>query len=100
VAILEKATPDDWSLADSLSMLGGSLLGQHRYALAEPALVTGYQGIVSHQAAIPVEQRSHLREAAERVVRLYEAWKKPQEAAAWKARVGMRDLPAEVFTSP
>jgi serine/threonine protein kinase/tetratricopeptide (TPR) repeat protein len=100
VAILKKAAPDDWSLSDSLSMLGESLLGLRRYAEAESALVTGYEGMVLREAQIPAAQRSHLREAAERVVRLYESWNKPQEVAAWKARVGMRDLPAQVFAPP
>jgi tetratricopeptide (TPR) repeat protein/tRNA A-37 threonylcarbamoyl transferase component Bud32 len=100
VAILEKTAPDDWSLPDSLSMLGESLLGRGRYAEAEPALVAGYDGIVSPEAEIPLSQRSHVVEAAERVVRLYEAWNKPREAAAWKAKVGMPDLPAQVFAWP
>jgi hypothetical protein len=33
--------------------------------------------------------KSHLSEAAERVVRLYEAWGKPEQAAAWKAKLGL-----------
>ncbi len=48
----------------------------------------------------PCQQRSRLREAAERVVRLYEAWNKPQDAAAWKSKVGMPDLPAQVIAAP
>ncbi len=94
------AAPDDWSRSDSLSMLGESLLGQHRHAEAEPAILTGYEGMVRRKAQIPAAQRSHLREAAERIVRLYESWNKPQDAAAWKAKVGMRDLPAQVFALP
>ena len=35
-----------------------------------------------------------------RAVRLYELWDKPDQAAAWKMRLGMRDLPAEVFALP
>jgi tetratricopeptide (TPR) repeat protein len=100
VAITQRSAPDDWSLFDSLSMLGESLSGQRRYAEAEPALVTGYERMVSHAARIPPAQRSQLREAAERVVRLYESWNKPQRVALWKAKVGMPDLPTEVFASP
>jgi non-specific serine/threonine protein kinase/serine/threonine-protein kinase len=98
MAVLKKAAPDDWALSDALSMLGESLLGQRRYVEAEPALLTGYEGMVSREEEIPIAERSHLREAAERVVRLYESWNRPQEAAAWKAKVGMRDLPAQVFS--
>jgi tetratricopeptide (TPR) repeat protein len=97
VAIMQRSAPDDWSLFDSLSMLGESLSGQRRYAEAEPTLVTAYERLAAPSAGIPPDQRSHLREAAERVVRLYESWHKPQEAALWKTKVGMRDLPAGVF---
>ena len=44
--------------------------------------------------------RFRLREAAERVVRLYEGWGKAERAAMWKAKLGMPDLPADVFARP
>jgi len=33
-------------------------------------------------------------------VRLYEAWGKPEQAAMWKERLGMADLPADLFARP
>jgi hypothetical protein len=39
-------------------------------------------------------------DAASTWVRLYEAWNKPGQAAAWKAKPGMPDLPADVFARP
>jgi hypothetical protein len=30
-------------------------------------------------------------------VRLYEAWGKPEEAKAWKKKLDLEDLPADVF---
>jgi hypothetical protein len=54
----------------------------------------------AREARIVVPDRARLREAAERVVRLYEDWGKPEQAAAWKAKLGMPDLPAEVFARP
>jgi tetratricopeptide (TPR) repeat protein/tRNA A-37 threonylcarbamoyl transferase component Bud32 len=99
--IQEKATPDDWSRYGSMSLLGGSLLGQGRYAEAEPSVVAGYEGMKAREERIPVPDRSRLlREAAERVIRLYEAWGRPEEAATWKTRAGMPDLPADVFARP
>jgi eukaryotic-like serine/threonine-protein kinase len=97
LAILDKAAPDDWSRYDALSMLGESLMGEARYTDAEPALVTGYEGMIARELHVPRAQRSRLREAAERVVRLYEVWNKPKDAALWKSKAGMRDLPADVF---
>jgi eukaryotic-like serine/threonine-protein kinase len=100
VAILQRSAPNDWSFFDALSMLGESLMGQRRYAEAESALATGCEHMMSSAAGIPADQRSHAREAAERVVRLYEQWNKPDEAARWKAKVEMRDLPVQAFAVP
>jgi hypothetical protein len=49
---------------------------------------------------MPVPQRSRLAEAAERVILLYEEWGQPEQATAWKAKLGMPDLPADVFARP
>jgi tetratricopeptide (TPR) repeat protein len=84
----------------ALNLLGGALLGQGRYVDAEPLIVQGYEGMKNREASIAIREPSSLREAAERVVRLYEAWGKPEQAAAWKAKVGMPDLPADVFARP
>jgi tetratricopeptide (TPR) repeat protein/tRNA A-37 threonylcarbamoyl transferase component Bud32 len=97
VAIMEKTAPDDWARYDALCVLGESLMGEHRYAEAEPVVVSGYEGMVAREQQVPAAQKSSLREAAERVVRLYELWNKPHDAALWKAKVGMRDLPGDVF---
>jgi hypothetical protein len=100
VANVEKAAPDDWNRYNALSLLGWSLLGQRRYAEAQPVLIAAYEELKAREDRIPVPQRSRLRRAAERVVRLYEDWHKPDQATVWKAKVGMRDLPADVFTRP
>jgi tetratricopeptide (TPR) repeat protein len=100
LAIHEEASPDAWWRYDDMSVLGGVLLGQGQYSRAEPMVVAGYERMKAREAQIPVPSRSILLEAAERIIRLYEAWDKPDRAAAWKARLGMRDLPAEVFARP
>ena len=46
---------------------------------------------------IPAPTKSRLPEAAERAVRLYEAWGKPEKAAEWKAKLEAAGLPADVF---
>src|SRR5262249_53337007 len=100
LSIRGKAAPDDWSRYDAMSLLGGGLLGQGRDAGAEPLVVPGYEGMKAREAGMPVPARLRLREAAERVIRLYEDWGKPEQAAAWKAKLGMPDLPADVFARP
>ncbi len=100
LAIREKETPDAWSRFNTMSKLGGAVLGQGRHAAAAPLLISGYEGLKAREAKIPPEARVRLYEAALRVVQLYELWGKPEEAAAWKARLGLADLPAEVFAHP
>ena len=100
VAIHEKAAADDWRRYHSMSLLGGALLGQGHYSEAQPLIVPGYEGMKAREARIPYQYRLSLLEAAQRVVRLYEDWGKPDQAAAWKAKLGMRDLPSDVFAAP
>jgi hypothetical protein len=100
LVISEKTIPDDWRRYNTMSLLGGTLLGQGRHAEAEPLIVQGYKGIEAREARIPAPSRFLLHEAAARVVRLYAAWGKPAEATAWKAKLGLTDLPADVFARP
>jgi hypothetical protein len=100
LAIREKVSPDDWSRFDDMSMLGGAMLGQSRHAEAEPLIVGGYEGMKGREPRITVALRWRLPEAAGRIARLYEAWDRPDQASAWKARLGLRDLPADVFAGP
>jgi tetratricopeptide (TPR) repeat protein/tRNA A-37 threonylcarbamoyl transferase component Bud32 len=100
MAIFEKAMPDEWPRYLTMSLLGGSLLGQGKYAEAEPLVVEGYEGMKAREAKIPAPRKSILSEAAVRVVRLYEEWGKPDQAADWKIKLGLRDLPADVFDRP
>jgi serine/threonine protein kinase/tetratricopeptide (TPR) repeat protein len=100
LAIRETKAPDDWSRFDTMSQLGRALLGQDRYAEAEPLIARGYEGLKAREAKIPAPSKLRLSEAAGWVVQLYEAWGKPEKAVAWKARLGLADLPAGVFAWP
>jgi tetratricopeptide (TPR) repeat protein len=95
--IREGAISDDWQTSAAMSLLGGALLGQGRYAEAEPLVVAGWGGMKAREARISVPNKYHLYEAAERVVRLYEGWSKADQATAWKVKLGLTDLPADVF---
>jgi serine/threonine-protein kinase len=100
LAILQNATPDDWRRYHVMSLLGGALLGQGRYADAESLVVPGYEGLKAREATIRASDRVSLREAAERVIRLYGDWGKAELATAWKSKLGLQDLPADVFDRP
>jgi tetratricopeptide (TPR) repeat protein len=92
--------PDHWSRFHAMSLLGGALLGQGKYAEAEPLIVPGYEGMKLREGTIPSQGRPRLDEAAERVVRLYEAWGKPDKAAAWRKKLGLARWPANPFAPP
>jgi tetratricopeptide (TPR) repeat protein/tRNA A-37 threonylcarbamoyl transferase component Bud32 len=100
LTIREKTMPDNWSRFNTMSQLGGAMLGLGRHAGAEELIVRGYEGLKARQAKIPSSSKRQLLEAAERVVRLYETWDRPDQAAAWKVKLGMPDLPADVFARP
>ena len=100
LAIRLKAIPDDYRRFYAANLLGGALLGQGEYAEAEPLVVGGYEGMKAREAKIAANGRYLITEAGERVVRLYTDWGKPDQVAAWKTKVGMTDLPADVFAVP
>jgi tetratricopeptide (TPR) repeat protein len=77
----KKALP--WQVANTRSMLGGALLGQRKYADAEPLLLAGYAGLKGQEKTIPKEGRIRLPEAALRLVRLSAETGRPAEAAKW-----------------
>jgi non-specific serine/threonine protein kinase/serine/threonine-protein kinase len=62
------------------SFLGGSLATQKRFAEAEPLLLQSYASFKASKS-VP---RSQLREAVQRIIRLYEAWGREGEAAVWR----------------
>jgi hypothetical protein len=69
-------------------VLGASLLGQKIYAEAEPLLREGYQRMKRQpevEATVPTPlDRRYLIEALGWLVRLYEEWGKPEQAAKWR----------------
>ena len=95
LTIREKKFPDDWRLFNTKSMLGGALAGQKKFQEAEPLLVEGYSGMKQREAKIPPAAKSRLSEALRRLVDLYTAWEKPEEAAKWRAKLASRPPEAE-----
>jgi serine/threonine protein kinase/tetratricopeptide (TPR) repeat protein len=101
LAIRAEKLPDDWLRFNAMSMLGAALAGQKKYAEAEPFLVQGYEGMKQREGKIPPDvAKVRLTQALERLVQLYEDWGHPEKAAAWKARLGLVDLPENVFARP
>ena len=82
--IFEAKQPDDWATFHARNLLGACLLARRQFAEAEPLIVRGYEGMKARESKIPPAEKLRLQEAAARVVRFYEAWSKPEEAARWR----------------
>jgi tetratricopeptide (TPR) repeat protein len=96
----EKTPGTFWATHHTQSLLGAVLLGQEKYAAAEPLLLQGYAGLKQREATIPSEVQGYPTEALERLVQLYDAWGKPDEAAKWRRELEARQSPAEKSASP
>jgi hypothetical protein len=84
LTLREKNIPADWRVFSTKSLLGESLLGQKKYAVAEPLLRAGYEGLKVRREALSPSNRGFVAQAAERLIQLYEAWDKPEEATKWR----------------
>ncbi len=86
LAYRQVTQPDRWTLFSMQSVLGGVLLGQKKYAEAEPLLLNGFQGMESRLSQIQPESKMRLTQAAKRIVELYTALEKPVEIEKWQAK--------------
>jgi tetratricopeptide (TPR) repeat protein/tRNA A-37 threonylcarbamoyl transferase component Bud32 len=84
LAIQRQKEPDAWTTFHTQSLLGGALLLQQKHAEAEPLLRQGYEGMKQREAQIPPPSKARLSEALERLVQLYDAWGKKDQADAWR----------------
>jgi eukaryotic-like serine/threonine-protein kinase len=85
LAIREKKQPDAWTTFNTKSMLGGALLGQKKYAEAEKLLLEGYRGMKRREKAIPPQGRDRIAEALDRLIALYAATDRSDEAERYRA---------------
>jgi tetratricopeptide (TPR) repeat protein len=84
LTIRQKIQPDDWTTFDTKSMLGEALLDQKKFVEAEPMLLSGYEGMKQREDTIPSRDKPRLNKALERLVTLYEAWGKNDQAMRWR----------------
>jgi tetratricopeptide (TPR) repeat protein len=83
-----KSGPEAWTTANARSLLGAALLGQKKYTDAAPLLLQGYEGLRKQAEKIPPAVRhKRLIKALERLVQLYDAWGKKDEADAWRKKL-------------
>jgi hypothetical protein len=82
--IREKVEPNAWTTFYARTRLGESLLGQRKYAGAEPLLLSGYEGMKPREENIPAGSRQVLTESLDRLIELYTATNKPDQAQKWR----------------
>jgi hypothetical protein len=87
LAIRAKQLPDSWLLFNTRAMLGRAVLGQKKYAEAEPLLLEGYEGMHKRLEQIPPPGRVRLAEAIEALVELYEATGQEEKAGPWRQKL-------------
>jgi tetratricopeptide (TPR) repeat protein len=87
LSLREKLLPDDWRTFNTRSLLGGSLLGQQKYADAQPLLLSGYEGMKRREAQIPPRGKVNLHQTLERLVKLFESTGQTNQAVRWKRQL-------------
>jgi tetratricopeptide (TPR) repeat protein len=85
LAIREKTQPDVWSTFNTKSLLGGALLGQKKFADAQPLLLAGYEGMKQREKTMPPQASTRIPEALDRLIELSTATNKPDEVKNWQA---------------
>ena len=72
--------PDHWLIASSESVLGACLTAERRFPEAETLLLRAHAGLESSRGL----EHARTIETRQRLVALYEAWGRPDRAAAWQ----------------
>jgi eukaryotic-like serine/threonine-protein kinase len=83
----QRVESDRWPTWNTKSLLGEALSGQGKYDSAEPLLLDGYRGMKQRANKIPGAAAARLPEAAQRLVDLYKAWNRPEQADRWAKTV-------------
>jgi serine/threonine-protein kinase len=94
LAVRRKALPKgDWQTAYTGSLLGCCMTSQRRFTEAEPLLIAAAEALAKDPAA----PRARRRESVDRIVTLYGAWNKTDEAARWRAKRMDVSFPPDPF---
>ena len=84
LAIRQKELPEGhWLIADTQGRIGAALVADRKFSEAEPILVESYTQLNEDR-----QVRSQYKKLAiERIIRLYEAWDKSEQASIWRQRL-------------
>jgi tetratricopeptide (TPR) repeat protein len=84
-----------WVVPNTRCLLGEALLGQKKYAEAEPLLVGGAEQLLAEHGSVPPKEREIIQHAIDHVVQLYTATGNRAKADEWRNRT-VPVLPAVV----
>jgi hypothetical protein len=77
---------EDFKFPYWVSILGAALLGQKRYAEAEPLLLKGYEGTKQVESLF-IECKWRNTQVGKWIIHLYEAGNRPEKARMWRAKL-------------
>lgn len=87
LAARQKDLPEGhWLVFETISLLGEVIAAQKNHSEAEKLLLEGFEGM-SRDPHAPQERR---QTAAQRLVQLYEAWGRPDDANRWRERLALQ----------
>ena len=87
VLAIRSKYPKDSLTFNAQGLLAAALVGQQKYAEAEPLLISSYQGTKQREARMGANIKAETKEAIERLVRLYEAQGRSHQATEWKQQL-------------
>jgi serine/threonine protein kinase len=80
---------DEWRRFYTMSQLGACLAAEGKFSEAEQLLIDGYEGLKANEATIPAARKKEVVAAGERIASYYEAWGRPEKAAAWRQKLAV-----------
>jgi serine/threonine protein kinase/tetratricopeptide (TPR) repeat protein len=91
LAIRLKVLPADSApLAINRGSLAASLAGQKKFAEAEPLLLAAYEGLKAQTPTARAPGQDSLAQVLARLIELYGAWGKPDQADRWRKELHAR----------
>jgi eukaryotic-like serine/threonine-protein kinase len=97
IAIYQKSLePEHWMIHRSRSHLGDCLIKLKRYREAEEQLLAAYAGLKVARG----EQHNLTRKTVSRLIELYEAWGKSDQAASYRALLRRKDTTSSPSKNP
>jgi tetratricopeptide (TPR) repeat protein len=89
VTFLDTRPQRPWSKAEATGLLGAALLGQRRFAEAEPKLLSSFNDLEAIYSCVPAHTGPRLRQSIGRsLTQLYEQSGQDELAGQWKKRLG------------